>query len=249
MLSATLRQLLAGADLPRDQARAALDLILTEDVPVAQTAAFLALLQARPLSPAVVAGLADSLLAAALPFPTGPGAAIDTCGTGGDGKGTFNLSTVTALVAAAAGARVLKHGNRAATSRSGSADLLEQLGIPTELPPEQAAAAAERHGFAFLYARQYHPVVAKVAPVRTSIGFPTVFNVLGPLLNPARVVRQVIGVYAPELMRPVAEALVLQGCEARASGARRRRSRRGHAAGSVPLRGDPRRPAHRRGDP
>ncbi len=209
-LTDTLRHLLAGKALSRESARATLDQILNTEVPAAQTAALLSLLQMRGPRAQEIAGFADSLLDAAIPFPRPPEDGIDTCGTGGDGKNTFNISTASALVAAAAGAKVFKHGNRAATSQSGSADLLEQLGVPVEQTPETAANQVGRCGFTFLYARQYHPILVKVAGVRSTIGFPTVFNLLGPLLNPAGVKRQVIGVYAPPLQDLVAQTLALR---------------------------------------
>jgi anthranilate phosphoribosyltransferase len=211
MLTATLTRLLGGATLDRREARDCLDTILQEDVPDVRTAALLTVLQRRGPTPAEVAGFADSLAAAAMDYPAPPGDAIDTCGTGGDGSSTFNISTTAALLAAASGATVLKHGNRAATSRSGSADLLEQLGIPIDLDPAAAARSVGSHRFAFLFARSYHPVLKKVAPVRQQIGFPTIFNLLGPLLNPARVERQVVGVYSPTLQTVVADALLLRG--------------------------------------
>lgn len=213
MIERELRKLLEQQTLDRGEACRTLDVILHGDVPEAQTVALLSLLQLRGPTAAEVAGFADSLAAAALPFPGEVGDAIDTCGTGGDGSSTFNLSTTAGLLAAACGATVLKHGNRAATSRSGSADLLEALGIPIDLDPAAAAHAAARHRFAFLYARSYHPVMARVAPLRSQIGFPTVFNLLGPLLNPARVTRQVVGVYSAPLQRRMADALALRGCK------------------------------------
>ena len=213
MLTSVLRELLEGRRPDRERSRAVLDAILTEDPPQPPIAALLALIQQDGPRGAEIAGFADSLAAAAVPFPDPPGDGIDTCGTGGDGKGTFNLSTTAALVAAAAGARVYKHGNRAATSHSGSADLLEAWGVPVESSPQESARRARDHGFTFLYARQYHPVLAKLAPIRAALGFPTIFNLLGPLLNPARVRRQVIGVYSPAGQDRVAEALALRGVE------------------------------------
>jgi anthranilate phosphoribosyltransferase len=135
----------------------------------------------------------------------------DTCGTGGDASGTFNISTAAALVAAAAGATVAKHGNRAVTSQCGSADVLEALGIPVALNPAEAAAALRQHRFAFLHAPTLHPAMKAVMPVRRTIGIRTVFNVLGPLTNPAGASAQVMGVYAPHLVPLVAEAMAMLG--------------------------------------
>jgi anthranilate phosphoribosyltransferase len=142
---------------------------------------------------------------------------VDTCGTGGDSSGTFNISTASALVAAAAGASsptgimVAKHGNRAVTSQCGSADVLEALGIPIDHSPTAAAAALRQHRFAFLHAPSMHPAMKAVMPVRRALGIRTVFNVLGPLTNPAGASAQVMGVYAPHLVPIVAEAMVLLG--------------------------------------
>ena len=136
---------------------------------------------------------------------------IDTCGTGGDGVGTFNISTGAALVAAAAGAKVAKHGNRAVTSLCGSADVLAQLGIPVALSSEEAIDSLRVHGFCFLLASVYHPSLSEVAPLRRAVGVRTVFNALGPLLNPAGVRRQVVGVYSPRLVPLFAKTMPLLG--------------------------------------
>jgi anthranilate phosphoribosyltransferase len=136
---------------------------------------------------------------------------VDTCGTGGDASGTFNISTAAALVAAAAGATVAKHGNRAVTSKCGSADVLEALGIPVTLSPESAAAALRTRRFAFLHAPALHPAIKAVMPVRRALGVRTVFNVLGPLTNPAGARAQIMGVYSAQLVPIVAESMRLLG--------------------------------------
>ncbi len=138
---------------------------------------------------------------------------VDTCGTGGDSSGSFNISTVTAFVTAGAGVKVAKHGNRAVSSRSGSADLFEALGIEIELNPESAADCLEKTGLAFLFAPLMHPAMANVVPARKALGLRTIFNLLGPLNNPAGVKRQVIGVYDHELAEKMAQVLIAQGAE------------------------------------
>ncbi len=175
-----------------------------------ELAALLAAMAARGETPEEIAGFALAMRAAAVPLPLTPAERdqlVDTCGTGGDGANTFNISTAAALVAAAAGVKVAKHGNRAVTSKCGSADVLEALGIPINLPPEAAADALRTHNFCFLLASAHHPGMRAVMPVRRALGIRTVFNLLGPLLNPAGARRQVMGVYTAAAVRPVAEAM------------------------------------------
>jgi anthranilate phosphoribosyltransferase len=142
-----------------------------------------------------------------------PRNAIDVCGTGGDGAGTLNVSTATAFVVAACGIPVAKHGNRAMSSRTGAADVLESLGVPINLDAPAARKSLIKPGFAFLFAPSYHPAMKNVAPVRRELGFRTVFNLLGPICNPANVKRQLIGIYAPEWLEPVAHVLAALGTE------------------------------------
>jgi len=179
-----------------------------------ELAALLGAMAARGETAEELAGFALALREPATPLPLTDaerGEIVDTCGTGGDGSGTFNISTAAALVAAAAGAKVAKHGNRAVTSQCGSADVLEALGVPVELEPAAAADALRAHGFCFLLAPAHHPGLRAVMPVRLALGVRTILHVLGPLLNPAGARRQVMGVYAPRLVMLVAEAMAMLG--------------------------------------
>ncbi len=174
--------------------------------------ALLTALAARPVTATELAGFADAMRALAIPldFTAAERAVlVDTCGTGGDSAGTFNISTGAALVAAAAGAKIAKHGNRSVTSRCGSADVLEALGVPVALSPDQSVACLRATGFAFLYAPALHPALKRIQPIRRALGFRTVFNILGPLTNPAHAAAQVLGVYASELVPTAAAALSL----------------------------------------
>lgn len=159
-----------------------------------------------------IAGLAEALRAQARTLPGVPGA-VDTCGTGGDGQGTLNVSTAAAFTAASLGLKVAKHGNRSLSSACGSTDLLSALGYPVEEPPEAAQTRLEALSFCYLHAPLYHPAAARVAPIRRALGIRTVFNLLGPLLNPAHVQRQVVGVCHRRFLRPLAEAFSALGSE------------------------------------
>jgi anthranilate phosphoribosyltransferase len=204
--------------LTRDRARTLLNLILAGEATDIELAALLGALAARGETPEELAGFVDAMRSAATPLPLSDAdrsTLVDTCGTGGDASGTFNISTAAALVAAAAGAHaqgrimVAKHGNRAVTSRSGSADVLEALGIPVDLTPAAAAAALQTHRFAYLHAPTLHPAMKAVMPVRRGLGVRTVFNLLGPLTNPAGARAQVMGVYAADRVPLVARAMLL----------------------------------------
>ena len=207
------------AALTREEARELMQQVLTGQLSDVELAALLGAIAGRGESAVELAGFVDAMRAAATPVPLDEAERsqlVDTCGTGGDASGTFNISTAAALVAAAAGATgasimVAKHGNRAVTSACGSADVLESLGIPVALSPERAAAALRSHRFAFLHAPTLHPAMKAVMPVRRAIGVRTVFNVLGPLTNPAGARAQVMGVYSAHLVPIVAEAMRLLG--------------------------------------
>jgi anthranilate phosphoribosyltransferase len=207
---AVLEQLLAGHDLGEEQAAEVLGTIMRGEAEAAQVAGLLLALRAKGEAAAEIAGFVRAMLDAAVPIDL-PGPLLDTCGTGGDGAGTFNISTVAALVVAACGVRVAKHGNRAASGRCGSADLLEAWGVAIELPPAAVARTVTELGIGFLYARTFHPAMRHVAPVRAQLGVRTVFNVLGPLSNPAGAGHQVVGVADARLAPVMADALAALG--------------------------------------
>ena len=193
-----------------DNARLLMERVLAGDTSDLELTALVGAMAARGEAAEEIAGFAWAMRAAGTTLPLTSAerdGLVDTCGTGGDGSGTFNISTAAALVAAAAGAKVAKHGNRAVTSRCGSADVLEALGIPISLSPEAAAGALRTHGFCFLLATAHHPGMRAVMPVRRALGVRTIFNVLGPLLNPAGARRQVMGVYSAHLVPLVAQAM------------------------------------------
>jgi anthranilate phosphoribosyltransferase len=212
LVRAALTRVVAGGTLARADARAAMGSVMDGEATPAQLAGLLIALQARGETVDELAGFAEAMRQRVLRVRA-PAGAIDTCGTGGDGAATFNISTAAALVAAAAGVVVAKHGNRAVTSRAGSADVLEALGVPVEHGPDDAAHALEDHGFAFLFAPGYHPAMRHAGPVRRELGVPTCFNLLGPLTNPAGVRRQVVGVADPSAAPKLARVLHALGTE------------------------------------
>lgn len=200
-------QIRKGRALSEEQAEAAVRAIMSGSVPAEEIREWLLALKAKGETLSEIVGSVRALRACAVPFPLGDSAAVDTCGTGGDGLKTINLSTLAALTAAAAGVPVVKHGNRAVSSASGSADLLEALGVGIDVDPEIMRRCFEKTGFAFLFAPRYHPAMKIVAPVRKELGVPTLFNLLGPLSNPAGVLYQVVGVSSPAKMDLYAQAL------------------------------------------
>jgi anthranilate phosphoribosyltransferase len=212
-----LRRIVEGHEILSIQESSALmRSILGGEASDLELATLLGALAARKETPAEVAGfvLAMREVAQTLPLTDAERETlVDTCGTGGDASGSFNVSTAAALVASAAGATVAKHGNRAVTSTCGSADVLEALGIPIALPPDQAADALRRHRFCFLLAPSHHPAMKAVMPVRRAIKVRSVLHVLGPLLNPAGARRQVMGVYRSRLIPLVADAMTLLGTQ------------------------------------
>lgn len=210
--AALLERLLAGGDLGRDEARSLGDRLLKGELTPAQVGGFTAALRAKGERPEEVAGLVLAFRDA-MTRVRSKRAVIDVCGTGGDSRGTFNISTTAAFVVAGAGVAVAKHGNRAVSSRAGSADLIEALGIPLELEPDEAARALDENGFAFLFAPRYHAALKHVAPARKELGVRTVFNLLGPLMNPAGARRQLVGVFSDRARDLVARALKASGSE------------------------------------
>jgi anthranilate phosphoribosyltransferase len=212
MLREVLRKTAAGETLTEGEAERALETIMEGTVPPAATAALLTAMRVRGESVSEIVGFARAMrrFAARVQAPEG---VVDTCGTGGDAKGTINISTAAAFVARGAGVVVAKHGNRAATSRAGSADVLEALGAEIELGPEQVSRCIKEAGVGFMFARTHHPAMKFVAPVRAELPFRTIFNLLGPLTNPAGARRQLVGVFGGAYVRPVAEALRSLGAE------------------------------------
>jgi len=197
-----------GRDLTRDEAREVMGVVMSGEATPAQIGGLLVGLRAKGETAEEIAGFAEAMTAHVVPVTPTRAPLVDVVGTGGDGAGTFNISTTAALVAAGAGAAVAKHGNRAASSACGSADVLEQLGIALEQPPARIARSIDEHGFGFMFARVHHPAMRHAAPVRQELGTRTVFNVLGPLANPAGARDGVFGVYSPSLARTYAETLV-----------------------------------------
>ena len=211
---ALLEQLLQGQSLQADQATALMQAWLAEELEPVLTGALLAALRAKGVNGEELAAMAQVLRQAApLPCPRPDLPLVDTCGTGGDGANTFNISTAVAFVAAACGAHVAKHGNRSASGKVGSADVLEAAGLQLQAPAERVVAALPATGVTFLFAPGWHPALVGLAPLRRALGVRTVFNLLGPLVNPLRPDTQVLGVGAPDLLDPMAEALCRLGLE------------------------------------
>jgi anthranilate phosphoribosyltransferase len=211
MIQAALAELLEGRALSREQAREVMDEIMRGEATQAQIGGFLVALRLKGETAEEIAGCAEAMRDHVLPVRPERDDLVDTAGTGGDGASTINISTAAAIVAAAAGAGVAKHGNRAVSSASGSADVLEALGFQLEQTPERIAQSIDDLGFGFMFAPAHHPAMRHAAPVRRELAARTVFNVLGPLTNPAGARAQVIGVYSPSLVRTLAEVLAQLG--------------------------------------
>ena len=203
----------SGAALDPEEMRAAMGVILSGAASDIEIAGFLMALRARGETPEEIAAAATAMRDRALKVAA-PGGAIDTCGTGGDGAGTYNVSTAAALILAGCGVPVAKHGNRAASSRSGSSEVLAALGVNLDIPPPQIARCIEQAGVGYMHAALHHKAVGHAAAARKALGVRTLFNLLGPLSNPAGAKRQLMGVFARDLLRPIAEVMARLGIEA-----------------------------------
>jgi len=208
-----LARLAVGELLERDESRAVMDVLLAGDATPAQIGAFLMGLRQRGESVDEITGFVEGMRAASVTISPDRDGLLDLCGTGGDGSGTFNISTTAALVVAAAGVPVAKHGNRSASSQCGSADVLEALGIAIDLAPDRVTRSIEELGFGFLFAPQHHPAMRHVGPTRKELRLRTVFNILGPMCNPAGVRHQLVGVFDDDLRATVCSVLGNLGSE------------------------------------
>lgn len=213
MLKSAIEKILIEESLTEKEAYNAMDEIMSGKATNSEIGALLMGLRMKGESVEEITGFAKAMRNKALPLKIKSNYAIDTCGTGGDGGKTFNISTAVAIIAAAAGVKVAKHGNRAVSSKSGSADVLENLGFNISLEPEAAAKCIDKEGMAFLFAQKYHSAMKNVAAPRKELGIRTVFNILGPLTNPAFVKGQVLGVYDKNLTNIIARVLLNLGCE------------------------------------
>lgn len=206
-----LREVIQGRRLSREETGIVFAALGAGDLSEAETAALLAALHSRGETADEVAGAASAFRRAARPFPAVAFPLVDVVGTGGDGVGTINISTAAGLVAASMGISVAKHGNRAVSSRTGAADVVAALGLPLDVTAEQAVELLARDHFTFLFAQAYHPAMRHVAPIRKALATPTIFNVLGPLLNPAHLTYQLMGVWDPSMLDMIAESMVKLG--------------------------------------
>jgi anthranilate phosphoribosyltransferase len=211
MIKEALAKLLDGHDLTREESREVMDAIMSGEATPGQIGGFLVALRVKGETADEIAGAAEAMRAHCVPVHPKRADLVDTAGTGGDGGKTFNISTAAALVAAAAGAGVAKHGNRSVSSLSGSADVLEHLGFDLALEPTRIAESIDTLGFGFMFAPTHHPAMKHAGPVRTELAARTVFNVLGPLTNPAGARAQVVGVYSPALVPVIADVLARLG--------------------------------------
>ena len=212
--AALLRRLMAGENLSGDEAAAFIGAVMDGEYTAAQSAGLLVALAVKGETPDEIAGAARAMRDRSVKVEHGLPMVVDVVGTGGDGADTVNISTMAALVVAAAGVPVAKHGNRAASSACGSADVLEAAGLPIDIAPETAATMLREAGFTFMFAPRYHPAMRNVGPTRRELGVRTIFNVLGPLTNPARATHQLVGVARPSLLDVVGTVLCSLGVTA-----------------------------------
>ncbi len=213
MIQSAIARAVQREDLSQELARASMEQILAGEASPAQIAGLAVALRMKGETPDEIAGMAEAMRGRVPPIRTRRSPLLDTCGTGGDNAGTFNISTTVAIVTAACGVAVAKHGNRAVSSRTGSADVLESLGVRIDLTPENAARSLDRLGITFMFAPNYHTALRHASGPRREIGVRTVFNVLGPLTNPAGAGRQLLGVFSDALVLPVAQVLQRLGSE------------------------------------
>ncbi|USG63505.1 anthranilate phosphoribosyltransferase [Brevibacillus ruminantium] len=213
MLKTALEKIITGSDLDRNHAQSAMGEIMDGRATAAQIGAFLAGMRMKGEKVEEIIGFAKAMRERAVSFPLNVPGMVDTCGTGGDGSHTFNISTASAIVAASDGVPIAKHGNRAVSSKSGSADVLEALGVPITLSPEDAADCLKTTNLCFLFAPLYHQAMKHAAGPRKELAVRTVFNLLGPLTNPAGATRQLLGIYDASLLQTVAEVLRELGIE------------------------------------
>lgn len=207
MIKEAISKLIEKEDLAESEAEAVIHQIMQGDATTSQIGAFLTALRMKGETIAEITGCARAMRSNAIHVTTNQELLLDTCGTGGDSAGTFNISTAISLIAAGTGVAVAKHGNRSVSSRCGSADLFEALGVKIDLGPEGVAKCIDEIGIGFLFAPLFHPAMKYAAAPRREIGIRTIFNILGPLANPAAVSAQLVGVYAPELTESIAKVL------------------------------------------
>ena len=213
MIRTAIARAVLRDDLPSELARASMEQILDGDATPAQIGALAVALRMKGETPEEIAGMAAAMRERVPPIRTRRAPVLDTCGTGGDNAGTFNISTTSAIVVASCGVAVAKHGNRAVSSRTGSADVLEALGVGLDLTPESAARSLDVLGITFLFAPNYHAALRHAARPRRDIGVRTILDLLGPLTNPAGARRQLVGVFSDRLVRRIAEVLKILGSE------------------------------------
>lgn len=208
MIKDAIKKVIEKKDLARDEAASVMDEIMKGEATPSQITCIITALRMKGETVDEITGFALKMREHAIKISPNVGNLVDTCGTGGDSSGTFNISTISAIVAAAAGAKIAKHGNRSASSKCGSADILEAIGVKIDVPPEKVARSIEEVGIGFMYAPNFHPAMKYAGPSRKEIGIRTIFNILGPLTNPAGAKNQLIGVFSEELTDLL--ALVLQ---------------------------------------